>query len=484
MYARADDRERLVALGPSVETHLWQGQLPDEVWGKAALTLGPWLIHDGRYHELQALLRRALDELELSIETRMWVSVELAMVLTSFLQHSQALIVLDASPDTADHSTSSRVAYQCVRSWVLLRHGRPREALALIEPCIDTTRRHGLTRSTIKALACAGGVHLALDDPERALSCYREALLLHHRLIQQEDTTSTALRNDMAATLIRMRRYQDAERVYQELIHTSRTHGDGYGLSNAWSNCMLCWLLSGKWAELEEHYDHVRDVFERGPRLHGFSGVLSCIALARCLGPARDGSLLDEAEEFTECEQFVGFRQLLRLVKALLQQDDARDVEFEPSTILVHERVWRALVNSAPLEGLDDADLNSLEHELCKRFLPGKSTVDVFIEADLRAASLDGVTWVDLSRTRTGRKFLNVLMERAPERVTAWDMFQEIWPEVPVHDPSALDRLYSAVYRLKARGLGPLFRYDEEGYRWVGRPIVIERQKPSEAEPC
>ena len=88
----------------------------------------------------------------------------------------------------------------------------------------------------------------------------------------------------------------------------------------------------------------------------------------------------------------------------------------------------------------------------------------LLVEGDIEAIQGTGER-IDLTRRRVARKIMRTLIEAYPAPVDVWDLFETTWPEVVVTDPSALNRLYTAIHRLRALGLEDLLVRDEDGYK-------------------
>ncbi len=88
----------------------------------------------------------------------------------------------------------------------------------------------------------------------------------------------------------------------------------------------------------------------------------------------------------------------------------------------------------------------------------------LLVEGDIEAIQGTGER-IDLTRRRVARKIMRTLIEAYPAPVDVWDLFETTWPEVVVTDPSALNRLYTAIHRLRALGLEGILVRDEDGYK-------------------
>ncbi len=89
---------------------------------------------------------------------------------------------------------------------------------------------------------------------------------------------------------------------------------------------------------------------------------------------------------------------------------------------------------------------------------------DLLVEGDIEAIT-GAADRIDLTRRRVARKIMRTLIEAYPAPVDVWDLFETTWPEVVVTDPSALNRLYTAIHRLRALGLEELLVRSEDGYK-------------------
>ncbi len=455
----------LFDLSPQLEELLLDGAVSGETWAWGVLAFKYYTYLSGQFHTYDTWLRQALDVAQ-EPETLGWLHCEMANHMRSYQQPAEALTFLDKVA-VKEASVPLRMYRTYVSAMAMARAGRLDEALAMALEGLEFARAQQSPLGQCQCLGALSMLSMLARDYEAVLDFSGQVLSNPTLLAQDVDRLT---RQCSIAARVCLRDYEETLRqcvIFEEELVGKRVMPD---IFNVLAHHKILALVA--LARLQEALELEEALSERllnTNRSLGLSRLKMFRSMILALGPAQDDSELQGALEDNAHE---GHKDNVCLLELMLSLHRAQPYDGE---LIEHPLIGlRAMTLLARLTPVTVADLeafNPLERVLCERFLGPSASVHV--RGDFEAVSLDGQTWVDLRRKRTGRRILQTLAGAAPKAVDAWSLFEAVWPDATIRGAEDLNRLYTAIHRLKASGLAELFVLDDIGYRWA-LPMVIQ----------
>jgi len=390
-------------------------------------------------------------------ETTYWLKVSLARHLMFRDNHEQIGALLDGWESVEDLSPQ-------LRGTLARYHGiyffegvdDIDRAKACFQASITLARTYGLSR--VEYLAHNQFAHICFKraDFQGVLEHCRRALLVGESATH---VNTLPLHGNLALAHMALRDYEKAIECYKRVIdRVDEVETD----ERVCAATNLAWALiaRGDLDSATEQNIAARRLWEQSNKTYG---SIDLSAQAALLGYLRGDNVRDAIETMRaqyEAVSNASDRDFMALLLSLTPGPGEHTAPPYTFNVLIGERVWEAL-RSRDVESARGVELNGLEARLLE--LIGARSRELRATSDFKQI-WSGEVELDLSRRHNARRLLAKLAQTPGEEVNTWDLFEAAWPEVPIHDPAVLNRLYTAVHRLRALGLEEIISSTGEGY--------------------
>lgn len=359
--------------------------------------------------------------------------------------------------------------------------GREHDAARpLLERALEQGRAQGDTRLICRALSVLANVSTSQRQLDRALTEYDEAI----GAAQAAGFESTAMqsRGNRAGALLMMSRVAEAIPALEQIAAFDEAHGQHRNLCVVLGNLGAAYMCVGEQPAAVAALDRALALnqTQREPR----SLCLQLIRRAQAaLWSGEDATRwLDGAAALIDGLRAVNAIAEHHLTRALhhLRRDQpgrAQSWLIRLSVLGPHDlgdeaAAVRSVLTGWPPPQPQPSLFSPLLHLLWHLYGTSEA-LTLRVAADGSAFRLGEQPPVALGRSGPGRRLLVYMAARAaadPDAVIdAWALFEAGWPEQVGVPSSGLNRLYTAINRLRAAGLQPALETVPDGYRLRAR---------------
>ena len=468
-----DHVSSLLALGPELEAALDSSepaQHPEE-WARGAVALFDCLKRTGRLHHAAPYIRRAIDVAR-TAETRAWATIDLAQLSFAYNDYERSAQLLMSLDE--EHSPLVRIARSYALGLTWREAGALDDAREVLREGLALARDVMSTRGECMLLNAMAGVEFRAGELGSAAAIFSRAIEINVRMMR-DDALLIAQEHNLVSCLLGARDYAECLFQMDAIEARALARGDLHSVYLVRSNRPTVLLMMGRIGEVLEHYELARRTYLETDRTTGEAVIAATKAIAKALGAASDTTEIDAARGVVARESNRNLTELLELVWCAVE-DPAALGSLDPALddLVISERVRRAVV-TGDRDELGDQLLNWPEQRLVEVvFGHREDRPRVEVIGDFSMIRVSGSGWIDLKRSKSARAILRALEQSAPDVVETWELYERAWPDSIITSPDDLNKLYAAIHRLKARGLGVVFSYDGSGYKWcAGAPELV-----------
>lgn len=343
------------------------------------------------------------------------------------------------STDAAYLESRIRINYGALMS----RRGLPEENLEQVRRGVELVERDGVPfqgtteRANLAcALALVGDLEEADEEYERAVG------LLRRRGLRREEANTRVDHGLVLLERDEMTRAREEFEAARRLSEPENRAGAFPNLGGAHAGLGIVEGAEGQIEAARASFERAAEFAEDLPTAsigRSFERFLDGARVAAKLGAVRAGA--------REIEDFEGLREDYRALAAEPTE------QFEETLVFRLASRWADQIFDHPLDGGDE------EH--------ASGAVDLRIGPEGRWIELDDER-LDFSRRGPLRRIVLALAKARgssdDQGLTTYELLEEGWPEQEISPDSGVNRVYTAISRLRDLGFDGLLRTDDSGY--------------------